>query len=315
MRFVAALFALSTLGALANAAEVPAAGAPLAPPAGDPAPVPPVVLAPPPPVLAPSNWTNKGKVGIALMNVTTGGADESRDPTIAGSSRSTTYLLSFEGNLRWKAEPYSVEQNLKVKYGQTKTNDSPLSESADELRYDGVLRKTIVKPHYVYLGWVGESTFTSPDPENYRLNPIIAKASGGYGQLYEDFLQEKSRLDARIGVRAQKRWGSLVPESQRSIETGPEAFLRYEHTVFKQDDRSLLYWAQYEGFSEFNNLGHITNLITAGLTAQLARYLTVDLGLRMYYETTPKEFEDGTPPGYNSWSVRQDTLLGLTYIW
>jgi len=275
----------------------------------------PVVLAPVAAPTPPRDWTTRGKAGVALMNVQTGGADVSLDPSIQGSSRSTTYLLTFEGNLLWKVEPYSVEQNLTAKYGKTQTNEDPFVESADELRYDGVLRRTLVKPHYLYVGWVGESTFTSPDPFNYRLNPITAKVSGGYGQLYEDFLVEASRFDARLGTRVQKRWGSLVPEYQRSIETGPEAFARYEHTLFKRDDRSLAYWGQYEGFSEFNNLAHITNLITAGMTAQLARYLTVDLGLRMYYETTPKEFEDGTPQGYNAWSVRQDTLLGLTYLW
>jgi hypothetical protein len=295
--------------------------------ATDPAAAPPVVAEPvpaapeiPPPapapvVAEPSKWTTAGKATAALMSVRSGDSSESRDPVINGAANSTTYLLSLDASLTWTDDPWSVEQLLKVRYGQSQNADEPFQESADEVRYDGVLRRSLGKPHYIYNAWGAESTFTSPDPENYRFNPITAKASAGYGQLYENFQEEASKFDARAGVRAQKSWGSLVPEIDRSIQVGPEFFARYEHTVFKREDRSLNYFAQYEAFAEFNDMAHVTNLVTAGLTAQISRYILVDLALRAYYETTPKEFEDTTPAGYNSWSMVQQSTVGLTYIW
>lgn len=249
------------------------------------------------------------------MNVRSGDSTESRDPVINGTKSSTTYLLSLDATLTWTDDPWSVEQILKVRYGQSQNADEPYQESADEVCYDGVLRRSLGKPHYVYNAWGAESTFTSPDPENYRFNPITGKASAGYGQLYENFQEEASKFDARVGVRAQKSWGSLVTENNRPIQVGPEFFARYERTVFKRDDRSLFYYLQYEAFGEFNDMTHVTNLVTAGLTAQIARYMLVDVGLRAYYETTPKEFEDTTPAGYNSWSMVQQSTIGLTYIW
>ena len=92
--------------------------------------------------------------------------------------------------------------------------------------------------------------------------------------------------------------------------TGPEVFARYEGTPVKWQ-KDLKYFAQYEGFAEFNDMSHITNLITAGLTFQFSKYLNLDLALRAYYETRPKE--DGITPGYNSWSIKQDTLIGVVY--
>ena len=60
----------------------------------------------------------------------------------------------------------------------------------------------------------------------------------------------------------------------------------------------------------------MTNLITAGLTFQLARHLNLDLALRAYYETRPREDrDDQLLSGYNQWSIKQDTLIGLVYSW
>ncbi len=103
------------------------------------------------------------------------------------------------------------------------------------------------------------------------------------------------------------------------MQTGTEAFLRYDHDLIDPTDPekkkpTMRFFAQYEGFSEFNALAHITNLVTAGLAIQLSRYLGAEFGVRAYYETRTKE-DDGTLAGFNQWSVRQDTLVGLTYLW
>jgi hypothetical protein len=120
----------------------------------------------------------------------------------------------------------------------------------------------------------------------------------------------------RLGARAQQRWGASVGPNEEDIELGIEGFIRYEHLLKRNDgDYDIRFFAQYEGFSEFNDLSHITNLITVGLTMQITRYIAVELGLRAFYETRTKEDTTDSLPGFNQWSVRQDSLFGLTYAY
>ena len=261
----------------------------------------------------PSNWTNTGRFGAFFSNVSTTNAETSLDPTISGTSSSTSFLATFDGQVNWKEGKNSIDNLLKARYGRIRTQGQDWSENNDELRYDGVYRREIVEPHFIYLGWGAESVFTGPDPYNYAFDPTTGKISGGYGQRYEDFIPDKNSLEFRLGARAQKKWGQSIGPDQDGIETGIEAFARYEHLLKRgEGEYDVRFFTQYEGFSEFNDLHHITNLITAGLTVQLTRYITIELGVRAYYETRTKE-DDGTSIGYDQWSVRQDALFGLTY--
>jgi hypothetical protein len=47
---------------------------------------------------------------------------------------------------------------------------------------------------------------------------------------------------------------------------------------------------------------------------KLYTYLTVELGLRAYYETEPDDAAAAST-GYDELGLRQDTLIGLTYTW
>lgn len=268
----------------------------------------------PAPAPAPaSDWTRKGVVGVFLSNVVTSNADVSHDPSINGTTSTTAWSTKFDGGLEWRSGSHSVEQLLKAEYGRIRQREQDWVENKDELRYDGVFRRTMAKPNFVYLGWGCETVFTGPEPEKEAFDPFLAKVSAGFGQIYEDLLPMKDRLEWRLGSRAQKRWGRSVPDDRDGIETGIEAFLRYERqAIIKRDGQDLRYFAQYEGFSQFNDLAHITNLITAGLTYQFTSALTLDLALRAFYETRRKD-DDRTVEGYNQWSLRQDTMLGLAY--
>ncbi len=278
-------------------------------------------------IVVPSNWTNSGRLGLFLNNTVTKNGNESKDPTVSGATRSTAYLATAEGSAEWKENKHSVQNILKAKYGRTKTGDADWTETEDEIRYDGVYRYAFSAPHFGYGSWGAETVFTGLHDEDLTLpaddwsnkfDPILFKAAIGYGQLYENlWIPEKDRLEARLGARAQKRTGDFLSNEEKKVQTGIEAFLRYERTASAE----LKYFAQYEGFSEFNDLKHITNLVTAGMTIDFATIgkalggtkLTVELGLRAYYETKPKEFEDQSVPGYNVWSLKQDTLVGATY--
>ena len=290
--------------------------------AAEPTPVPPPVVAPAPaPAPAPSLWTNEGRIGFFFNNTTTGNADISRDPTIGGAGATTAVLGSVDYKALWAEDKDSVDHIFKGRYGRQRAKDSDFTENEDEARYDGVYRRELRKPHFIYLGWGAETVWTGPHryaptlpPDNSRnpFDPLLVKVSGGYGQRYADLAPE-DKLEWRIGARAQKHWGSQLSEDQRGIETGIEAFLRYEGAPVSYH-KDLKYFIQYEGFSEFNDLQHVTNLITSGLTFQLAKYLNLELALRAYYETRPKEDrDDKLLPGYNVWSIKQDTLIGVVY--
>lgn len=262
---------------------------------------------------AASNWIMTGRVGAYLANVATSNAESSRDTTIATTAASTSFLFTYEGEMNWKADKDSVDNLLRARYGRIRTAGQEWQENNDEIRYDGVYRRELWYPHFVYLGWGAESVFTGPDPRNDAFDPTTGKASGGYGQRYEDFLPDKNHLEFRLGVRAQQKWGSSVPPESSGIETGFEGFIRYEQLLKRGDgEYDVRFFSQYEGFSEFNDLRHVTNLVTVGLTMQVTRFIAVELGLRAYYETRPKE-DAGS--GYDEWSVRQDTLFGLTYAY
>jgi hypothetical protein len=269
--------------------------------------------------VVPSNWQWQGRLGGFLGNVTTGNADTSRDPTISGTQTSTSWLATVEAGLGWKEGPDSLDHALKARYGRIRVQGGDWSENNDEIRYDGVYRREVYQPTFLYLGWGAESVFTGPPPQEDAFDPTLGKVSAGFGQRFADFLPDHNKLEWRLGARAQKSWGSSVAPVDDKVQTGLEAYLRYDHELIDPTDPekkrpTLRFFAQYEGFSEFNDLGHISNLVTAGLAAQLSRYLTAEFGVRAYYETRPKE-DDGTGIGYSQWSVRQDTLVGLTYLW
>jgi hypothetical protein len=262
-----------------------------------------------------SNWTITGRVGAHLSAVSTGNAETSRDTTIATATESASYLFTYEGQANWKDGKNSLDNLLKARYGRIRTEGNAWQENNDELRYDGVYRRELAKPHFLYLGWGAESVFSGPEPEENAFDPTLGKVAAGYGQRYEDFLPGKNHFEARIGARAQQRWGASVPPESDDLETGLEGFARYEHLLKRGDgEYDVRFFAQYEAFSEFEDLAHITNLATAGLAVQISRYLAVELGLRAYYETAPEE-DDGTGIGYDEWSLRQDFLFGLVYTY
>lgn len=302
-------FSLVLLAACAAGEDQPVAAEPMV------AEVKPVVPGVPVSPPASSNWTRKGVVGLYLTNTVTDNADTSHDASIGGSSTSTTVDGKADVAAEWREGKNSVEHTIKAEYARSRQQNAEWLKTKDELRYDGIYRRELKQPHFVYGSWGFETVFQGPPPTYDAFQPFLGKVGAGYGQLYENLLPEKDRLEWRIGARAQKRWGRYLTDDEGHIETGPDAFARYERqAIINRNGQDLRYFLQYEGFSEFNDLAHITNLITAGLTYKLTGNLTIDLAFRAYYETRPKE-DRATHElaGYNQWSMRQDTLLGLAY--
>ncbi len=276
----------------------------------DPAAAPAVPPAPPAPPAPAGPWTRGLKLGLYATSVYASNQEASRDSTINSAAESFSVRAKGEGFVNWTRGKDTVENKLVLEYGQEKQDNPSGStewvENIDNIRYDGIYRRSFAKPHFIYLSWGDETSFTGPAPEEAILDPGRAWISAGYGQLYENMFPQKNRLEWRLGVRGQQYYSFGAYDVENRFQVGPEAFLRYERTV----NEHLYFFGQYEGWSEFSDLGHVTNLITAGLTAKLAAGLTADLSLRAYYEGRPNGAEG--EPGYDQWSMRQDTLLGMS---
>ncbi len=272
--------------------------------AEDAVPIPPAAPTPPP-----SNWEWKTKLGIFFQNTAAHNAETSRDTTISGTNDSLAYKLQGEGTLVWKEDKDRLEQKLEANYGQIKTKDQDeWQENADSIRYGITYERTLTKPQFTYTNGTAESVFTGKDPDNEPFDPVTTKLSVGYGHRYEDLLPEKDSLVWRVGVYVRKRWERDVPDYQTEVETGPEWYVRYERT----QTEDIRYFAQYDGYSEFSDMGHVTNLGQAGLSVRVAKLLTVELKGRAYYETRPVEAAR-TDEGYNQWSFREEALVGLVW--
>jgi len=257
-----------------------------------------------------SPWTAGLELGAFLSNVATANAEDSRDPTIAGTTESISYEVNATGELDWERGHHAVVQDLILKYGRLKEEDEAWTEKIDLIDYDGAYKYQWREPHFVYGAWGGDSVFTGVEPDEEPLDPFRAKASTGYGQRYREAEPVKWAFEWRAGVRAQKTWGRHLTDREREVEIGPEAFARYE--AKHSDD--LSYWVQYEAFSEFDDLGHVINLLTAGFNYRFTQALSLKLGLRAYYESEPDDLEDGeSDAGFDEVSLVQDTLLGVSY--
>lgn len=287
-------------------------------PAGDPAPEAPAVpeaaaVVPPPPVVAglpptPEGWSWSGKVGAWFSSTSSSNSDTSLDPAISTTSDAMNYRLGGDVNALWKRGINEVEQNLITAYGRQKQAGEGWATSTDNALYNGIYRTVWSAPQFTYAGWGAESVFVGPAPEQDAFGEGRAWGSAGYGVKGPHILVVEDSGEARIGVRTQGRWGPNFTTQQQELQTGPEAFGRYDLKL-KVDTKAFV---QYEAFGDFEDMSHISNLITAGLFMQVSRYLTVDLALRAYYESRPDNApKDAT--GYSQWSARSETLIGAVY--
>jgi hypothetical protein len=217
-------------------------------------------------------------------------------------------LMQLDLAASYLRDPWRVDNTLLVKYGRQRTAGVGWVENTDLVDYDTVASYTWRDPHFWY-GAVGADTVVTEDPGNGVFEPGTAKVSAGYGQRYEDLLPITDKLEFRLGVRAQRRWGNNLTNDLKEWEVGPEFIARYE----RRQTASLRYWLQYEAFAEFEDMAHVSNLVTAAFDLQVSRFLTVVLGGRAYYESQPKDAAAGTDVVYDDWSWRTETLIGLTF--
>ncbi|MBN8526191.1 MAG: hypothetical protein J0M02_12730 [Planctomycetes bacterium] len=254
-------------------------------------------------------WIFSGKLGAFLQNVASHNAEVSRDPAIAASSDSLAWTASGEARLIWLGYPGRFEQRLEADYGRIRyENASGWIENTDDISYEATYEGFLHAPHFLYAGGTVDTVFTGPEPDREFADPLLAKLSSGYGQRYEDLLPESDALVWRLGLYARKRWEDGAPRYQTDIDAGPEALIRYE----RRQSRDVTYHAQWETYGEVDDPRHVTCVGQAGLSVRVARRMAVELKLRCYYESRPREAA-ATDPGYGVWSLREDAQVGLVW--
>ncbi len=261
-----------------------------------------------PPAPKPDGWSVNGKFGFWFQGVSSSHADTSRDPTISTASNTLNYAVGGEVNALWKRSVHEVEQNLKTKYGRQRQDDGAWITASDEINYQGVYRTVWTAPQFTYIGWGTETVFVGPAPQRDAFGQGRSWVSAGYGLKREPLFMSDAKGEIRAGVRGQKKWGDGYTDRERQATVGPEWFARYEAKL-KTDVKC---YAQYEGTSDFKDMHHVTNLVTAGIFVQLSKYFTLDVAYRAYEEERPK-YAVADAPGYGQWSMRSETLIGLVY--
>lgn len=255
-----------------------------------------------------SPWSYDLKLGVFVQNLASHNADTSRDPAINGANDNFSYKASADGKAVWEVDKDRVEQRLLAEYGRVRTRDAAWQENADRILYGGSYERSLNRPHLMYLSWETETRLRGPEPERHPHDPILAKASGGYGERFEGWLPVKDSFVWRIGTYVSKRWERGAEDYIVRVHTGPEAYLRYE----RQQSADVSYYMQWEAYSEYRDLGHIVVDGETALTARVGKSLSVVLKARAYYETQPGDAADDAP-GYSQWSLREEALIGLLW--
>ncbi len=263
---------------------------------------------PVPPTPETTGWTHEVRPGAFVTAIyTSPDSNEAPDPAIRGTTGTLTYRLVLDAGLAWRSDSSAVDQTLHAVYGETRVRGAEWAEGDDDLRYDGVYRHDLTKPTFAYRGWGAETSFTAPGDREDLLDPIRVYGSWGIGQLYRNLFPKTDSLEVRVGVRIQKSWGPYISAHQNDLLVGPELIGRYERVI----DENRRFFIAYEGWGDFGDLGHYAHLITAGASMHFTTHIAVDLALRAYYESRPRDVET-TVAGYNRMFIRQDCVLGVT---
>ena len=257
-----------------------------------------------------SPWSHHLKFTAHISSVSTSNAEASNDATISGTDDNATYTLTLDGRLKWERGPQSIQNDAILKFGRKYDELEKWRDSTDQIDYDGVYKYNISKAHNYYFSIGYDSVFTGPEPEEDALDPATGKVATGYAFKLTNILPEKDAFETRVGARAQRSWGDNASDEQKETTTGLEWVTRYERTQNKQ----LNYFAQYEFFTEFEDTGHMTHLLTAGLNYKINTLFSIKFDVRAYMETEPDDL-DSTPDDdtYDTWAIRQETTIGFYY--
>ncbi len=288
----------------------------------------------------PHPWSHALKAGAYLGQTASGGADTSRDPTITDTVDTMSYRLALDGSLTWWKAPHEVQHELRLRFGRTREEDRAWTENEDLIRYDltGLHFLWGGQRDLLYAAGRIESVFTGEREEVLVVHPLVrpeldrllgphadavpdtrerdprffspglAHLASGVGQRYRDLLLPTAdKLEWRLGVRAQKRWGTTLTSSERDLAIGCEAVLTYENQIRENTD----WFIHAESFAPFNDIAHITSWAEAGLDIALHTYINLRISGRCYYESHPEEIGPRPNDGYDELSWRQEALIGL----
>jgi hypothetical protein len=254
-------------------------------------------------------WSWKVRLGVFMQNVASTGAEESRDPTIASSTDSSSYTIKGEFQPVWESGGNRLEQRIETEYGQLRTDDCQgWVENSDRLAYGVTYERSLGRPYLLYGNGSALTVYTGAEPDSEAFDPFIAKLSTGWGLRQTGLLPIEDSWVCRIGWFVSKRWEHDAPWYQTRTRTGPELQIPYE----RKQSEDVGYFIQQDAFGDASDPRHAALRGQAGLRVAVAKRISVEFGVRAYYESEPEE-AGGDPLGYDSWSLRQEALVGLVW--
>jgi len=256
-------------------------------------------------------WSHEAKISLSGNAVSGHNAEDSRDTAIGDTTDTFTWRAGFDGKLVYEVPRHAWRQRLNMAYGRQRDDESgdrSWRERIDEILYDSQYDLKFKEIHSWYTAWGADSVFTGPEPDEDPFDPTLVRVSTGYSQHFKNLLPEEDELTWRVGVRAQRHFGGSLRSEDRVWASGIEGRIRYD----RKQNELLDYFGQYEIFSEFEDLAHITHLLQAGINYKLNSLLSFSFNVRAYYESEPDDAAEDAI-GYDEFSWRQETLFGLIY--
>lgn len=287
-----------------------------------------------------SIWEWDQEIGFFFDNTNAGGADTSRDTIINDTNNSMAWSLRFRSELTWREDDHEASYDFRARYGEKRKDGGDWVEDKDEITLNGEYLRHIEYPHFVGLRTRLETVFTGPDREVALYTPIeeeflrltlgdyfqqidLTETEKGkpldpldtwialeYGQRYENILLPKTdSLDARVGVRYDQRWGSNRDKWEKRARFGPSFSVRYSNRY----KNYVRWWVSYEATSTFDDMSWVQHLGRAEMRVRLTSWLRLELEFRAYYEHAPKDVIPVDGDGFEEWSWRQESDLGLVW--
>ncbi|UCE20205.1 MAG: DUF3078 domain-containing protein [Gemmatimonadota bacterium] len=246
---------------------------------------------------------------IAGLNVT----QNTYDNWAAGGEDALAYTLTLNSKIEKNRPKYIWTVTGDFAFGQTKQGDDPVKNALDKISVEGLYTYKLGAYVNPYVGLGFDTQFTkgydySQDPKVSRsnfLDPIYIMGGAGAGFFLKPNL--KTRLGLAFKETRADKFANFYtddPETPAEVEksrfeTGLESVTDFNAKL----GENLLYETKLGLFSAFEHLDVVDIKWDNKWTAQVAKYVSVNLNILIYYD------EDIV----KKTQIKETLAIGLTY--
>ena len=246
---------------------------------------------------------------IAGLNIT----QNTYDNWAAGGEDALAYTMTLNSKLEKNQPKYILTVTGDFAFGQTKQGDDPIKNAMDKISVEGLYTYKLGSYVNPYIGLGFDTQFTKG--YDYSVSPKVAKSNfldpiyimGGVGAGF--FL--KPNLKTRLGLAFKETRADTYAEFYSDDPDTPDETetSRFETGIESVTDfnvklgENLLYETRLGLFSAFEHLDIVDIKWDNKWTAQVAKYVNVNLNILIYYD------EDIIKKA----QIKETLAIGLTY--